>query len=128
MNNLEPLIQSAKRHFRQVCATHGHSPHPAVPLGEACPAMWMLRDLLTLLQERHDQPATQLAPHIRRILNEQTFIDENGDGIMDEHARLDTERQVRLTVDVLERVRLEALEHGVWSIQTVAPMTQQCAG
>ncbi len=115
MTDLNCLLQSAKRHYQQVCAAPAGSMRAAVPFGDACPALWKLQELLSLLDERHDEPATHLTPLVRRVLTEQTFIDENGDGVIDDMCRIDIDRQVRLIVTVLERVRIEALEHGWWS-------------
>lgn len=87
--------------------------------------LWVLPELLELLEDAHDQPVDHLAPMIRRRLLEQSFVDENGDSILEATLQADVDAQTRLLLHVLERVRAAAHEHGVWSD---APVTQLMCG
>ncbi|MEE9211756.1 MAG: hypothetical protein V3U29_03785 [Phycisphaeraceae bacterium] len=86
---------------------------------------WLLPDLLALVAESHGQPVQRIAPLIRQLIIEKTFVDECGDCVMDaEHLR-QVEQQVKTIVRVLEKVRRKALARGEWSN---APVTPQMFG
>lgn len=83
-------------------------------VAESCPALWILPELLDLLSEHPDRPIDELSSHIRRMLVEREFVDDNGDTCVSRtHAEL-LELQVRLIVDVLQDVRRNARQHGQW--------------
>jgi len=84
-----------------------------------CPASPMLPVLLDLVAEQHDRPVRDLAPVIRSVLHERGFFDGGDRGV--EHND-DVEEQVEVVVDVLEKLRLDALEEGRWSNAPVTPL------
>ncbi len=92
----------------------------ASPL-QVCPGPWLLRDLLQLVAETHDQPVSSIAPLIRRLILEKNFIDENGDPCSDHLRRRSIDMHVDLLVRVLEEVRRTAMAEGEWSHVPAAP-------
>jgi len=88
---------------------------------ENCPALWILPELLVLLVERPNQPARELAPQIHHMLQEQEFVDENGDScVLAEHEGFLRQR-VDLIVGVLEDVRRIARSRGEWQDELAPP-------
>lgn len=85
-----------------------------------CPPAPVLRDLLQLLMETHDRPASDLRPLIRRLFLEKSFVDSNGDTCVDEGQQRLIERQVEVLVRVLEAVRQSALTSGQWCTRPAA--------
>jgi hypothetical protein len=89
---------------------------------QVCPGPWLLRDLLQLVADSHDQPIDELEPRIRRLILERNFIDENGDPCQDLLRRRAIDLHVTLLVRVMHRVRDVAMqEQGEWSNVPAAP-------
>lgn len=86
------------------------------------PPVWMCRDLMQLLLEDPHQAADALAGRVRQLILDQSFVDENGDGVFggDWHARV--EQQVDRLVAVLERLRWEVLAHEGAAPAEVTPL------
>mgnify|MGYP000953285519 CR=1 FL=1 len=103
----ERLIMRAGSRHAGMMATH-------------CPVIWVLDDLLDLLAENHDRPVEELRPAITRLILERAYMDN----VMALGSAPPLEKQVELTVVVLERVRQMAMERGQWSDQQAAP--QMC--
>lgn len=82
---------------------------------------WLTPDLLALLEEFRDRPTSELTPLIRRLLAEQSFIDENGDSVIDECELAMLEHEVRLVVEVLDRVRSRCRDEGRWAGTPTTP-------
>jgi hypothetical protein len=90
-----------------------------------CPMRSLLPELIELMHQHQDQPADQLRPIIRRMIEERDFLDDCGDPCIDcEHDQL-LEVYVDLLVHALERVRYHNLTRGEWS---TAPVTPQMFG
>jgi hypothetical protein len=90
--------------------------------GSFCPVVWVLHDLMQLMSECHDQPVRQLEPAIRRIILEQESADIHGDNVVDALSRAHMERHVNTVIDVLERIRQQAMLNGQWSDAPVTPL------
>lgn len=101
------------------------SDHPGMSSPARCPALWVLPELLSLLEEFREHPARELKPLVHRLIIEQNFVDDNGDSVFDSDCQEEVEQQVELILDVLEKVRLQAIHLGVWSD---APVTQPWCG
>jgi hypothetical protein len=102
---------------------------PVPPLHQVaeriCPMRVILPSLTRLLRQQPHRPVAELAPTIRRLVEERDFVDECGDPCIDlEHERL-TGEYVDLLVNVLERVRQHNLSRSEWS---EAPVTPQMFG
>ena len=83
---------------------------------------WLLHDLLELLHHAHDQPVAKLTDQIRGHVIAQNYATECGDQADTLEAReAQIDRQVRVLVVVLERVREAAQRKGVWSPLAAAP-------
>lgn len=88
---------------------------------ENCPALWIVRELLDLLGEKPHHPARDLGPQIHQMLQEQEFVDENGDScVLPEHEGY-LQEQVNLIVGVLEDVRRIARSRGEWQDELSPP-------
>ena len=113
MTELTTLESLARDHLLHEC--HGdREAIVAVQDGSAaCPALWLLRDLVSLLEEFRDRPLTDLAPMVRRLILEQNFVDENGDSVFDTQCAKNVEHEVALILRALERTRREATEQGI---------------
>ena len=85
----------------------------------------LLPDLLALVAEKHERHVRHLAPAIRQMICDRTFLDECGDCVVNIDNEQLIDRHVQLIVVVLEKVRLIALAHGDWSN---APVTPQMCG
>ncbi|MEX0774268.1 MAG: hypothetical protein WD042_01000 [Phycisphaeraceae bacterium] len=92
---------------------------------DTCPALWVLHELIGLVEEFHQIPVVQIEPTIRKLIVEQSFVDENGDCVFDADSQVEVDRQVEMIVRVLERVRQQALAVGTWC---EAPLTEQYVG
>ncbi len=86
---------------------------------------WLLPDLLALVAEKHERHVRHLAPAIRQMICDRTFLDECGDCAVSIDNEQLVNRHVQLIVAVLEKVRLIALAQGDWSN---APVTPQMCG
>ena len=82
----------------------------------------MFENLLDLLADLHDRPATDLAPAIRQVIAEMAFIDDWGDALPAQDRKTALDREVDLAVHVLEKVRKFALAAGQWSDTPATPM------
>jgi hypothetical protein len=82
---------------------------------------WMVDELLSLVQRSADQPAEHLTPHVRQLLLEQSFIDENGDSVCDANWTDRVEQTVQRMIGALENVRVAAVAQGMWSSARHAP-------
>lgn len=92
----------------------GSSGNHATATVETGPALWILPELLDLLSNHPDRPIEELAGHIRRMLVDREFVDDNGDTcVSTAHSEI-IELQVRLIVEVLQDVRRNARQHGQW--------------
>lgn len=74
--------------------------------------------LIHLLQEHHRQPADVHEPLVRRLVVEYCYVAESGRTA----PRLSIERQVRMVVRALERVRQSLVKRGGWSDLPAAPI------
>ena len=107
------LEESAKRIFEQEWRmVDGHDVGGVENRLCACPPVWLLPDLLAMIEERHNQPASQLTGTIRQMILEQNFVDANGDGLINEDEENRVDRLVEVLVRVLEKVRKRALQQG----------------
>jgi len=93
----------------------------SVPDGFWDCAQQLLDTLLELVHEQPDQPADRLEPVIRRLLVERNFCFDGGCVIDEDFSRC-LDLCVDELVQVLERVRLRALEEGRWYTAPAAPM------
>lgn len=91
------------------------SDRPGISSPARCPALWVLPELLALLEEFRDHQAHELKPVVYRLIVEQNFVDDCGDKVFDSESREEVEQQLELILDVLEKVRLQAIQQGVWS-------------
>jgi hypothetical protein len=81
----------------------------------------MIASLVDLVAEDPKRPATELEPIIQRMLFESSFVDDGGDSVMfDAFDQIDL--QARVMAQVLEEVRRQALDQGIWSVEPAAPM------
>ena len=87
-----------------------------------CPPVWLLPDLLAMVEESHDRPVRELTPTIRRMILEHNFVDAIGDGLIESDEQARVERLVQVLVKVLEKVRKTALDEGQWSEAPVTPL------
>ena len=118
------LVEAARDLLRQEWG-RGTDARAVAAAPSDCPAVWLMPQLVHMVAEACDQPVSQLAPTIRRLIVEQTFHGLGGDhaaggGLADAGTRA-IERQVRVTVRVLEVVRRKALARGQWSGTPVTP-------
>jgi hypothetical protein len=77
-------------------------------------------EFIDLIEEKHDRPARELAPLIRRSLVERRFAGI-GDAA-DHHSPEEIDRAVEELVEALESVRLARLRDGTWSSAPVPPL------
>lgn len=98
----------------------GGQPLYAEKMGE--PPMWLLPELLAIVEEFHDRPVEEIAPLIGRLVVDQEFVDHNGDAIPDSLDPQGVRQRVVMLVEVLERVRRQALEQGLWCSVPVTPL------
>lgn len=117
--SLEP---QARERFQREWEALSHEWTEAADGGTGCPALWVLPELLNLVCEQRDRPVQEMTPMVRRLIVEQSFVDENGDSIFDARARSQVEKQVEVIVRVLESIRQEALSDGRWSNVPLADM------
>ena len=87
-----------------------------------CPALFILPEIIELIQEAPDQPVQHLAPVIRRLLVEREFIDGNGDSVIGGDVQEAIDRQAGLVVGVLEQLRRDGVDQGRWSEHPAAPL------
>lgn len=93
---------------------------PSRGVVSACPVVWVLDDLLRLLAENHDRPVSEMRSSIRRLLLERAYIAN----VMAMGSVPPLEKQVDMTITLLEEVRQMAMSRGQWSDQQAAP--QMC--
>ncbi|MCX5662535.1 MAG: hypothetical protein NTW19_22870 [Planctomycetota bacterium] len=82
----------------------------------------LLPELIGLLEEGHDQPVDHLAPMIHRRILERSFVDENGDSVLDESLLADIDTQTKQALSLLQGVQTEAMSRGIWSSAPVTPL------
>ncbi len=99
----------------------GSEPNTGRLTAEACPALWILPDLLSVIGESPGHAAAESAPAIRGMITDLYFVDECGDTILGRTDRDEIEAQVSAVIRVLEQVRKIALAQGHWSNQLVGP-------
>lgn len=119
MNATRSLEDTARELFQREWAKQGFSYGPRLT------ALWVLHDLVEMVAAAHDRPVRELEPVIRRVITEQSFVDECGDTVMDGQGKEVIERQVQVILRVLESVRQESLASGRWSD---VPLTPQMFG
>ena len=120
---LEPLAREMIEEEWRRLHRELHWRHSGCVLTE--PPLHLVPDLLRMIDDHHDKPVRSLAPTVRELLNQQHFIDVNGDSILGFDMLSELERQTEIVLCVLERVRQRAFDSGQWSD---APMTTQWAG
>ena len=116
------LFEQEWKRLEQEKPLRGQPPDSARQALCVCPPLWLIPDLLALIEESHDQPVEKFTATIRRLILEQNFVDANGDGLIevDEEARVD--QLVQVLIRVLEKVRKIALAEGRWSDMPVTPL------
>jgi hypothetical protein len=88
----------------------------------SCPALWLLHDLAGLLIDFHDRPAGELSPMVRRLIVEQNFVDDNGDSVLECCTSAEIDRHVTQITGILEAVRREADQQGLWRELPATPL------
>jgi len=87
----------------------------AMSIRPCCVTSAVLRQLLRMMSvDRHRAPS-QRVDEIRQHIADHLFLDECGDPPDDPATDAMLDEQVRVMVDVLERVRCEAMRRGLWS-------------
>lgn len=119
MNATQSLEDAARELFLSECTKQGLS-H-----GLRTATLWVLHDLVEMVAAAHDRPVRELEPMIRRVITEQSFVDECGDTVMDCQDMEMVECQVQVVLKVLESVRQKAMASGQWSD---VPLTPQMFG
>lgn len=79
-----------------------------------CPALWIVSELIALVEEFRDRQIRDLAPMVRRMLMEQSFVNDNGDSILDGSWEDQVQEHVEKVLRALEIVKQEAESHGLW--------------
>lgn len=85
---------------------------------EVCPVVWVMHELVQLVEENHTVPVEQLRPCIRRLIAEKAFAFGTRDDTDPEKA---LDQEVDLIVRALERVREHAFASGHWSSMECTP-------
>ena len=93
------------------------------PLRAIEPTMidWLLPDLVRMVEQDHHQPANVHEPVIRRKLLEQSFINEAGDNFFGRDIQDGVDQIVEMLVDLLEEIRLQAINQERLSHAPLAP-------
>ena len=87
-----------------------------------CPAIGFIHECLSLLDQYHDSSVRELAPAIRRLITERTFIDENGDCcVLESHPEI-VRRELEMIIQALEQFRESGIGHSRWSDMPSTPI------
>lgn len=89
--------------------------------GDPPAVTWVLDRLVRMVIELHGQPVRDLKPLIRRLIAEQSFVEEGGVPVANDHRQVQIDRQVDVVVRVLEQVRRRALARGMCSDMPLTP-------
>ncbi|MCG8510239.1 MAG: hypothetical protein MI741_13505 [Rhodospirillales bacterium] len=81
-----------------------------------------VEDLLEVVSDNRREPVHSLRPIIRRLLQQQEFVEQGGDCTIEANDANHLEQYVELTVRVLRRFRHEMFEDGEWSQTPVTPI------
>ncbi|GEM_PF-2509439 len=119
----EILIENAKKLWeREWSASMNNRKGKHVPtVLQTCPSPSLIETLVDMVAEDPSRPVAELESIIHRMLFENQFIDDGGDSvILDSFDSIDV--QTTLLVKVLEQVRQQGLEEGLWSTAPTTPM------
>lgn len=119
----EQIVKSAKQLWERewLASSRARGPSPAQGMLQTCPSHTMIESLVDLVAEDPRRPVAEIEPVIHRMLFENQFIDDGGDSvILDAFDSIDV--QTRILVKVLEEVRQQGLQDGMWSAMPTAPM------
>ena len=81
----------------------------------------VLRELVGLLEESHDRPVRELVPTIRLLILEHEFTDHAGDSAGNLSLQERVDELVELFVNLLEKLRQQAITRGEWSELPASP-------
>lgn len=119
----EQIVKSAKQLWERewLASTRARGAAPAQGMLQTCPSHTMIELLVDLVAEDPRRPVAEIEPVIHRMLFENQFIDDGGDSvILDAFDSIDV--QTSILVKVLEEVRQQGLQDGMWSAMPTAPM------
>ena len=80
-----------------------------------CPAVAIIHECISLIDQHNDSPVRELAPAIRRLITERIFVDENGDSCVIEDLPVTINREVEMIVQALEQFRESGIGRSSWS-------------
>lgn len=88
----------------------------ATAIRPCCVSTALMRELLRMMSAERHRSAAELTDEIRQHIADHLFLDECGDPPDEPTTDATLDEQVRVMVDVLERVRREAIDRGLWSL------------